>query len=97
MRKNRITTASLYHSRFLGVTQSEGGSRFGVGEVASSNLVARPFTYPFFSRHSRVDSNSPGVRSEHYRAYPALAMREARFLKASSLTGFTPLAEIQRL
>ena len=36
-------------------------------------------------------------QSEDYRAYPTAAIREARFLKASSLTGFTPLAEIQRL
>src|SRR5271155_2047840 len=36
-------------------------------------------------------------KSERYRAYPAVAIREARFLKASSLTGFTPLADIQRL
>jgi hypothetical protein len=47
--------------------------------------------------HPGVDSNSRRVAPERYRAYPALAMREARFLKASSLTGFTPVAEIQRL
>ena len=49
LRQVGMNTTDLYHSRFFGAVPSEAESGFGVGEVASSNLVVPTILFNYLA------------------------------------------------